>query len=527
MAAVLREPEDIFQYIRRSFKRGALKDNGAALLYQNKWCVKAVFQSLSSLAQQYILRIAIVGKSNNIFGADELNSWVRPGAPKVFIELRDLRIVNRRKKNGKVLIKLNAQFCEQLRALLCEKEVGLPFAQVPTKFTFEECKKSVENQSEKKWHEVLKFLLADQMQISESLDIVQVKANVDLNVKMLFYWAELVRYQCTECMIFVPPNTRKCPGCTYKFREDTNRFRDGASDMPRQMTGKAYNFVLKARSNQAWTVVQAILENACEDTEKTISLLALFLMLGYCRSGHGYDFTNLNLAQKECIVQLRSLGFIALVTKREFFPSEFIINMPFGAVFRKARHPSLMGASEKNDPNRLKIVVETNFKVYAYTKSELDKLLLRQFVHEEDSMPNMTIGKIKRDMVCVAFNKGIRPRQIIKYLEDHLHEHTHPKIPINVEEQIGLWYKELNPVDTENVTEYSDFESNEEFDIWKTFAEENDVLIDFERVDYPDPNSRRSLSRLIIEEEADDLMIEFSRQRKQGTTSATAVNLTE
>ena len=76
-------------------------------------------------------------------------------------------------------------------------------------------------------------------------------------------------------------------------------------------------------------------------------------------------------------------------------------------------------------------------------------------------------------MVCVAFNKGIRPNQIIKYLEDHLHEQTHPQIPINVEEQIGLWYKELNPVDTENVTVYSDFESNAEFDICKR----NDVRV--------------------------------------------------
>lgn len=519
----MREPQNIFQYIRRSFKRGGLKD-GAARLYENKWCVKAVFQSLTPLAQQYIMRMTIANKSNNVFGADELNSWVGPGAPKVFSELRDLRIVNVRKKDGKRLIKMNSRFCEQLRSLLCDREVDMPFKKIKTKMSFEECRKSVEAQSEKKWHDVLKFLLADQMQISESLDIVQVQTGVDLNVKLLFYWAELVRYQCTECMVFVSPDARKCPECTLRFRKDKHRFRDGASDMPRQMTGKAYNFVLKARSNQAWTVIQAMLENASNDPDKTIALVSLFLMLAYCKSGHGYELASLNETQRGCITQLKSLGFIALVTQREFFPSDFIIDMPFGAVFRKSRQAGLAKSKEEN---RLKIVVETNFKVYAYTESELDKLLLRQFVYEEDSMPNMTIGKIKRDIVCVAFNKGIRPKQIIKYLEDHLHEKTHPQIPINVEEQIGLWYKELNPVDMENVTVYSDFESNVEFNIWKAFAEENDVLVDSERVDRPDPASGRSLSRLVVEEEADELMIEFSRQRKQGNTSATAVNLVE
>ena len=124
----MREPQNIFQYIRRSFKRGGLKD-GAARLYENKWCVKAVFQSLTPLAQQYIMRMTIANKSNNVFGADELNSWVGPGAPKVFSELRDLRIVNVRKKDGKRLIKMNSRFCEQLRSLLCDREVDMPDAQ--------------------------------------------------------------------------------------------------------------------------------------------------------------------------------------------------------------------------------------------------------------------------------------------------------------------------------------------------------------------------------------------------------------
>ena len=74
------------------------------------------------------------------------------------------------------------------------------------------------------------------------------------------------------------------------------------------------------------------------------------------------------------------------------------------------------------------IIVETNYRIYAYTDSKLQISLLALFTELLYRFPNVTVGVITRDSIRQALRGGITAKQIISYLE----QHAHPKVSINI-----------------------------------------------------------------------------------------------
>ena len=70
---------------------------------------------------------------------------------------------------------------------------------------------------------------------------------------------------------------------------------------------------------------------------------------------------------------------------------------------------------------RVNITVETTFKVYAYTTSDLDVALLRLFVSLEVRLPNLIIGKITKRSIRNALSIGISAEALITFLEQNAH----------------------------------------------------------------------------------------------------------
>ena len=67
------------------------------------------------------------------------------------------------------------------------------------------------------------------------------------------------------------------------------------------------------------------------------------------------------------------------------------------------------------------IIVETNFRVYAYTESEHAMLLLSLFVRIEYILPNLAVGTLTRESVCGAFAHGITATEIVRFIYEHAH----------------------------------------------------------------------------------------------------------
>lgn len=63
------------------------------------------------------------------------------------------------------------------------------------------------------------------------------------------------------------------------------------------------------------------------------------------------------------------------------------------------------------------IIVETNFKVFAYDPSDLQLALLKLFMDIECLLPNMAIGVLSRRSIRTALLNGISAEQITCYLQ--------------------------------------------------------------------------------------------------------------
>jgi hypothetical protein len=67
------------------------------------------------------------------------------------------------------------------------------------------------------------------------------------------------------------------------------------------------------------------------------------------------------------------------------------------------------------------IIVETNFKIYAYTTAPLQLKILGLFVRFDTKLPNMIAGVITKKSVGRALKARIKAMEIIQYLEEAAH----------------------------------------------------------------------------------------------------------
>lgn len=72
------------------------------------------------------------------------------------------------------------------------------------------------------------------------------------------------------------------------------------------------------------------------------------------------------------------------------------------------------------------LMIETNYRIYAYTTSVLQEKILELFAEICYKLPHMLIGVITRVSVRKALVHGISARQIIEYL----HMHAHPQVAL-------------------------------------------------------------------------------------------------
>lgn len=97
----------------------------------------------------------------------------------------------------------------------------------------------------------------------------------------------------------------------------------------------------------------------------------------------------------------------------------------------------------------LAIVVENNYRVYAYTTSPFQMALLGLFVHIRYRMPNVAVGTLTRSRVTDALANGITAAQIIRFLNAHAHPRMKGgRVPPNVADQVALWAAEKGRVRT-------------------------------------------------------------------------------
>ncbi|KAG0597222.1 hypothetical protein M758_UG322000 [Ceratodon purpureus] len=123
-----------------------------------------------------------------------------------------------------------------------------------------------------------------------------------------------------------------------------------------------------------------------------------------------YGVNSLPPALQKVLEELAALGLVQLQkgnSESWYIPTKLASNLS----------ASLSESSDWQSSEGF-VVVETNFKVYAYTSSKLQTEILRCFARLEYQMPNLVVGALTKESVNTALASGISaehvPCQIIR-----------------------------------------------------------------------------------------------------------------
>ncbi|CDQ84159.1 unnamed protein product [Oncorhynchus mykiss] len=120
------------------------------------------------------------------------------------------------------------------------------------------------------------------------------------------------------------------------------------------------------------------------------------------------------------------------------------------------------------------IVVETNYRLYAYTNSELQIALVALFSECLYRFPNVVVAQVTRESVQQAIANGITAQQILHFLRTRAHPvmlKQNPVLPPTITDQIRLWELERDRLQFSEGVLYNQFLSQADFEVLRDRAQ--------------------------------------------------------
>ena len=144
-----------------------------------------------------------------------------------------------------------------------------------------------------------------------------------------------------------------------------------------------------------------------------VECLNFLFQLSFASLGKDYSTAGLNNNMLTFLQHLREFGLVyqRKRTSGRFYPTRLALNIASG---------EKKGILERHREGY--IVVETNYRIYAYTNSDLQVSLIGLFAQPLFRFPNLCVSLITRDSVRQAFKGGITAAQIVRFLRMHVHK---------------------------------------------------------------------------------------------------------
>nr|VWO95154.1 Ankyrin repeat protein [Ganoderma boninense] len=262
-----------------------------------------------------------------------------------------------------------------------------------------------------------------------------------------------------------------------------------------QITSAGFQFLLHPPHEQLWELLLQYLQMAEERQMDLVEVLSFLLMLSTTELGKSYSTENLSATQKAMLEDLRDYGLIKQRTanSRKFSPTRLATTLTSSS-------PPLPTSTGKGDGAQSQgfIVLETNYRLYAYTDNPLQIAVLNLFVTLKSRFPNLVVGQITRESVKKALANGITAEQvcapgyhtlgaclptaakIISYLITHAHPQMRknkPLLPVTVQDQIRLWELEKNRVKSQEGYLYTAFASHADYEWVLDYAKKLGVVL--------------------------------------------------
>lgn len=212
-----------------------------------------------------------------------------------------------------------------------------------------------------------------------------------------------------------------------------------------------------------------------------VDVFSFLFMLGSLELGQDYSKTTLTPTQIQMLVDLGDFGIVyqPSTTSSRFYPTRLATTLTSDAGALRSVSAGFENALRSADGKGF-IVIETNYRIYAYTSSQLQIAILQLFCRLSTRYPNMVAGKITRESIRRAVSMGITSDQIVSFLLTHAHpqmKRHNPILPPTVVDQIRLWQIEGERMKATVGFLFKDFVSAAEYEAPCRYAEEIGVLV--------------------------------------------------
>ena len=245
----------------------------------------------------------------------------------------------------------------------------------------------------------------------------------------------------------------------------------------------------------------------------SVDMLSFFFLLASLELGRAYSTDALTETRRNMLPNLVDFGLIHIPPSdpHQFFPTRLATTLmssdtstrSVSAGFDAATAAAGSGGGEGGDSGeegggggggralgdlsqeKNSIIVETNFRMYAYVQSPLQIAVLALFSELKFRFRGLVSGHLTRSSIRRAIEHGITSDQVVTYLATHAHEQMRrvaaatgrPVLPPVVVDQIRLWQ-----IDSERMAAtpgflFRNYESNQEYLDMAAFADDIGVLV--------------------------------------------------
>jgi len=253
------------------------------------------------------------------------------------------------------------------------------------------------------------------------------------------------------------------------------------------ITKQGFEFLLQEINAQVWTLLIVYLEVSAELQMDSVDVLSFLFTLGSLELGVSYSTSNLTPTQLQMLEDLTDFGLVyrPSPSSSHYYPTRLATTLTSDSpALPNNSMPSASGLTASTNPatgsdEKGFIIVETNYRLYAYTSSPLLISIISLFADLKTRYPNLITAKLGKRSIQQAIAAGITSEQIISYLTTHAHpvlRHATPILPPTVVDQIRLWQLEGERMTTHTGFLIKDVGGPEDYDRAVRYAEALGVL---------------------------------------------------
>ncbi|XP_061764292.1 general transcription factor IIH subunit 4 isoform X2 [Nerophis ophidion] len=247
------------------------------------------------------------------------------------------------------------------------------------------------------------------------------------------------------------------------------------------ITSAGFQFLLLDTPSQLWYFTLQYLKTAQFRKMDLVEILSFLFQLSFSTLGRDYSVEGMSESLLTFLQHLREFGLVFQRKRksRRYYPTRLAISLAAGVTSSSSSLSSNCGSIPGTGDAGF-IVVETNYRIYAYTSSELQIALVALFSEMLYRLPNVVVAHVTRESVQQAIANGITAQQIIHFLRTRAHPvmlKQTPVLPPTITDQIRLWELERDRLQFTEGVLYNQFLSQADFEVLRDRAQGLDCLV--------------------------------------------------